>query len=117
MNEHLPHPHATKRIILELVIAGNLASFLTMLGTLYRLSHYHGQVDIGAAVTGLTGAQSMIRAKSSGYFFTHPYAADSYRRTTRVAASQLEEPKSIVRSMFRGLFNTATGQSDFDPFT
>jgi hypothetical protein len=112
----LAHPAPTKRIFLEIVIAGNLASFFATLGRLYELAGYHGQVDIGAAVTGAAGAQSMIRARAGGYFFTRPYGADVYRRTTRVAAHQLAEPKPIVHDLLRRLFRSSTGEPEFDPF-
>jgi hypothetical protein len=115
-DDRLPHPSATKRLFLEEVIAGNLASFFATMGRLYNLASYHGHVDIGAAVTGATGAQSKIRASASGYFFTHPYGAGAYKRTNRVAAHQLAEPKLVVRDLLRSLFRSATGQADFDPF-
>jgi hypothetical protein len=110
-------PAAYKRIFLEVVIAGNLASFLTTLGRLYDLAQYHGQVDVGVAVTGVIKAQSTVTTPHGpGYVLTRAYGADDYRRTTRVSAHELLEPKPLVRSLLRRLFRTPAGQPAFDPF-
>jgi hypothetical protein len=105
-----------KRIIYETIIAGNFAAFLATLGTLYRLAGYHGQLDIGAAITGLRDGQSIIRMRDSSYFYTDRYKADTFRRTERIAASRLTDAKGVTRGLFRRLFNMTSAQQDFDPF-
>jgi hypothetical protein len=108
------------KIIFEVLIAGNFAGFVAAMGTLYRLGSYHGHVDVGLAVTGLRGGYSntMLTSGRPFIFFedSGSYNADTYPRNERVAAAELDDPRTVARRMLRHLFEATTGQEDFDPF-
>jgi len=101
-------------IIFEPIIAGNLAAFFAFMGTLYRLAGYYGHVDIGFAVVGLQGGHSATIPEHG--FHDRPYNASTYPRTARIAATELNEPETVVRTMLRHLMEATTGRQDFDPF-
>lgn len=105
-------------LILEGGTAGGYASFLSMLGRLYALGGYYGQVDIGLVVTGLRGGVTTSHRQSGPFALLelNPYEADNYPRTERVAASELLDSEPTVRRMLRHLFEATTGRDDFDPF-
>ncbi len=106
-----------QRMIMELIIAGNFAAFLAFVSTLYEVAGYHGHVDIGVFVNGLRGARSfMVRDDFRGWFTGQPYNAPEFRRTERVSAIELREPKVVVARMLRPLFELTSGQRDFNPF-
>jgi len=44
--------------VIEVVIAGNVEAFIAVMGALYVAAGYHGAVDVGAALTGVKGAES-----------------------------------------------------------
>lgn len=104
-----------RNVAMEFIIAGNFASFLALIGKLYTLADYRGHVDIGAAVSGLNGAVSIttpaheIRRAS--------YNAADFRRTQRVAVSELRDPRAMATRLFRPLFELTTGDPSFDAFT
>jgi hypothetical protein len=101
--------------IFEQIIAGNLASFLSIMGEFYEAGGYHGQVDIGLAVTGIEGGLSMRHGSlftSSGEGFRAP----TYTRTDRVAAGGLREPEAAAWGLVRHLV-TATAGEGYDPLT
>lgn len=104
-----------RNVAMEFVIAGNFASFLALMGKLFDLAHYHGHLDIGVAVNGLDGALSfttpehLVRRTS--------YNASEFRRTERVTALELREPRPFASRIFRPLFELTTGDEDFDAFT
>lgn len=104
-----------RNVAMEFIIAGNFASFLNLVCKLYELAGYHGHVDVGTAVNGLSRAVSIttpphvIRRAS--------YNAADFRRTQRVAASELRDPRAIAARMFKPLFELTTGDADFNAFT
>jgi hypothetical protein len=105
-------------VIFEAIIAGNFAAFLALIGAVYELGAYHGQVDVGVAVTGLRGGVSSQGRANWGAMLMglDPYEADVYLRTERVAARELMEPREVAGRMFRHLFEATTGREDFDAF-
>jgi hypothetical protein len=102
-------------VIVEPAMAGSVASFLALVGELYRLAGYRGHLDVGVALMGLLGAVSLT--VSPGAFERSAYNAVDYRRTERVSASELAEPRDVVKRLIRHLFESTTGTVDFDPFT
>jgi hypothetical protein len=108
---------AGELVVFEGIIAGNLASFLALIGAFHRLAGYHGHVDVGVAVTGLRGTVTTTR-QGGGWTFSdgETFDADEFRRTTRCAAEELIEPEPVVRELLRHLFEATTGRADFDPF-
>jgi hypothetical protein len=102
--------------ILEVVIAGNYAAFLALMGTFYELGGYHGHVDIGLSVTGIRNAVSVTGGGGLSFGGDDPYMADSYPRTRSVSAKELLSPESITRDMLRHFFEATTGREGFDPF-
>lgn len=105
--------------IFEVIIAGNFAAFLGVMGALYRAAGYHGHVDLGLAVTGIQGGYSLARvAGQQIVFLDHlpAFTAASYPRTERVASAELDQPEEVARRMLRHLFDATTEQEGFDPF-
>jgi hypothetical protein len=96
----------------EQLTAGNLASFLSVMGELYRRAIYHGPVHVGVALTSIQGMQSgHIRGLSD----PPRYGAREYRQTRRVLAQELLEPAAVARRMLQRLFDSTSGEG-FDPF-
>lgn len=101
--------------IFEDLIAGNFAAFLGVMGKVYELGEYHGQVDLGGSVTGIRDGSSVSRSDFGGYG-PGPYRADSYQRTEQVAASELLDPERVALRMLGPLFDATTGQEGYTPF-
>jgi hypothetical protein len=99
--------------IFETIIAGNFASFLSVMGRFYREAGYQGQVDLGLAVTGIEGGISASNPPAD--FEGREYRALGYTRTDRVPAPELGEPVQIARVMLRHLVAATAGEG-FDPF-
>ena len=74
-----------RNVAMEFIIAGNFAGFLNLVCKLYERAGYHGHVDVGAAVSGLTGATSITTPQH--VIRRALYNVGEFRRTTRVAAS------------------------------
>lgn len=102
--------------IIEVVIAGNYAAFLALMGKVYDLGGYHGHVDIGLNITGIRDAVSVTGGNGLSFGGNDPYQADCYPRTRPVSAKELLNPESIARDMLRHFFEATTGREDFDPF-
>jgi hypothetical protein len=92
---------------MEFVIAGNVASFLATVGKLYDLAGYHGHLDIGVAVDGLSGGASFTIVDR--LMHRTAYDAAEFRRDTRIAAVELRDQRSVVGRLFRPLFEPTTG--------
>jgi hypothetical protein len=105
-------------VIFEAIIAGNFAAFLALMGAVYELGAYHGQVDVGVAVKDLRGGVSSQGRGNWGAMRMglDPYEADVYSRTERVAARELKDPQEVAGRMLRHLFEATTGREDFDAF-
>lgn len=102
-------------IMIEVVIAGNLASFLAAMGTLYDRAGYAGQVDVGVAVLGIEG--SVALGLGERVLSRPTYGAPDYRRTARVSAGELRDaPQDVARRLLQRLIDVMT-VGDFDPFT
>lgn len=70
--------------IFELVIGGNLVSFMSAIGAMYRLAGYVGNVDVGVAVTEIAGGVSDSMHVHG--WAERPYPTDSFRANDRVIA-------------------------------
>jgi hypothetical protein len=99
--------------LFEGLITGTYCAFLLGLGALYEAGGYHGQVDIGLAVTGIRGAVTITRELIYG---RDAYNADSYPRTERVAAGELVDPEAVTLRMLRHLLEVSTGVDGYNPF-
>jgi hypothetical protein len=109
-NQHAP------LLIFESLIAGNFGAFLGMMGTYYQAAGYVGLVDLGIALTNLTGG---VSSHLHGRHILHgpsPYEAESFTRTDRVPASKLLKPELIVQRLLRRFFDALTG-TWYDPFS
>jgi hypothetical protein len=100
---------AFEKAVMEPIMAGNLARAIAATGELYRLAAFHGQVDIGIAVTGLADASS----SSFDPFRDHGYNASEYRRTSQLAAGALSDPPAIAQMLLGRLLDSlARGQAN-----
>lgn len=103
-----------ERLLFEIVIAGNVETFLAVMGALYDAAGYHGAVDVGLAITGVQGAHSERRERSFG---GPPYPVSNYTRTIRVAAAQLRDAGEIAQGLLRHFFEATTGIDGYNPWT
>ena len=62
--------------IFEQIIAGNFASFLSIMAAFYGAASYHGHVDVGLAVVGIEGGVSGSRRALD--FYGQDYGAPTY---------------------------------------
>jgi hypothetical protein len=108
---------AGELVVFEVIIAGNFAAFLALMGAFYHLAGYHGHVDLGVAVTGLRGTVTTT-PQGGGWGFSdgESFDTDEFRRTTRCAAGELINPEPIVTELLRHLFEATSGRAAFDPF-
>jgi hypothetical protein len=98
--------------VIEPAIAGKFASFVALVGRLYDLGGYRGQVDVGLAVTNIGGAST----SRSSLLGATTYRADSYRSAERFPASRLLEPRAVATEMLQDFFEAITNQDDYDAF-
>jgi hypothetical protein len=104
-------------VILEPDIAGTVSSFFAVMGRLYGLCGYNGQVDIGVSVTNIDDGVSSEGSPSwSASFEREAYRAESYPRASRATASELLDPRAVANALLGDLFETTTGRADYDPF-
>jgi hypothetical protein len=102
-------------VLMEVIVAGNLVSFLALMGEYYESASYVGLVDVGAAVTGIHGAVSLHRRGRSG-FDRGKYDAPAFTRTTRVPATRLrDEHAQVAMELVRDLMDASAGDG-YDPF-
>lgn len=109
------NPHAPL-LIFESLIAGNFGAFLGMMGAYYEAAGYAGLVDLGIAVTNLTGGVSSHLQARHILHEPPPYQAESFTRTDRVPASKLGEPEVMVQRLLRRFFDALTG-TWYEPFS
>jgi len=102
-------------ILMEVVVAGNLAAFLALMGEYYDSASYVGMVDVGAAVTGIQGARSLHRWNGGG-FDRGQYDAPTFSRTARVPATRLRNESEVVTMvLIRDLMDASAGDG-YNPF-
>jgi hypothetical protein len=102
-------------LIIESLIAGNVEVFFTVMAMLYDAAGYHGAVDVGLAITGISGARSM-QLEQRGFRPGPTYPADKYSRTERVAAMQLLDAPEIARQLLQDFFDASTGADGWSPW-
>ena len=73
-------------IIIEAVIAGNLAAFFAVMGSIYEAAGYHGRVDAGVAITGIEGEQAPWCARRTP---SCPISDTAHRRSRARRGSRL----------------------------
>lgn len=101
-------------VLFEEIVAGNLASFLSLHGAFYENAGYNGPVDVGVAVTGIEGASSAQR-RSRHTFEYGAYGAPTYTRTARVSAQELLEAETVAGRLLRRLLD-ASAWPGYNPF-
>lgn len=104
-----------EQLIIEAVIAGNLEAFFAIMGAIYEAAGYHGQVDVGVAITGVKGANSYERSQN----FTIPalqYSADSFSRDAGVSAAELRDAPALAHQLLRHFYAASTGFENYNPF-
>ena len=101
-------------LIIEGLIAGNVEVFFTVMAMLYEAAGYHGAVDVGLAITGISGARSMQLER--GFHPGPTYPTDRYTRTERVAAKQLLDAAEITRQLLQDFFDASTGTEGWSPW-
>jgi hypothetical protein len=112
-----PDEHG-KLLMFEAMIAGNVAGFLAMMGTLYSLAGYVGHVDVGIAVTGLRGGIGYKRQGMFGFYDeSAAYNADAFPRHARYSAAELDQPEQVAWDLLRHLMEALSGREDYSPFT
>jgi hypothetical protein len=109
------HIGSNERVVIEVVIAGNVESFFAVMGALYEAAGYHGAVDVGLAVTGVKGAYSERGRR--GFGGGVPYPVDTYTRTARIAAAELRTAPEISQALLRHFFESTTGIDGYNPWT
>lgn len=100
------------RIILEGVIAGNVEAFFAVMHAIYDAAGYHGHLDIGVALTGLTGASSEVNRIQRMHGQVYP--TDAYTRTERIAAGEMAQPAEVAQRLLRHFFEATTGYDTYD---
>jgi hypothetical protein len=102
------------------LIAGLTARTLLIVGKLYEAAPYLGLVDVGIAVTGITGY--MLYSSYASYANSYPQVrrplarTEDYERTERVLAHELAtDPRRIARSLALPFLNQVSG-GVYDPF-
>lgn len=101
--------------IIEVVIAGNLEAFFALMAAVYNDAGYHGQIDVGVALTGIRNARS--ERASRGLSAARGYPSPAFRRHRRVVASQLAAADTTSSVLLRDFFEATTGIQGWDPFT
>ena len=103
------------RVLIEVVIAGNLEAFFAIMGSIYRAAAYHGAVDVGVALTGLRGAHSAVLRGQHFFDDGVGYDAEAFTRTARVSPGELEVAPDLVQRLLRHFFE-ASAFEGYNPF-
>ncbi len=101
-------------VVYETGIALNLAQFLRVIGALYSAGGLYGPVDVGMAVTGVSGAISS-HTLGERRFPGSPYGEENALRTERSNTRDLHERPREVAQALLGRFFSATFGRDLDP--
>lgn len=110
----VPMRESGERVIFESLVAGTVAGFFAAMTELYVAAPYHGEIDIGVALTNLKGAVS-IQGRDR-FAFARPFTADGFTRTARVSAAALADAEARTRDLLGRFFEASTGVDRFDPF-
>jgi hypothetical protein len=103
-------------VLFEVGLAETVVRFLTLAGRLYRKLGYFGAVDIGLAVTGISGAVAYGVLRGHVGFLTQ-FDQSSFQETARVVSVQLEnESSGVAHTLLGRLFHASGAVGDFDPF-
>jgi hypothetical protein len=104
--------------IVDVVIAGSIEAFFAVMGMFYETAGYHGQVDVGVAITGLEGTTAVQSRVAGHYRFPDAvsYGAPTFTRTAGVAAAQLRRPDEVTHALMRHLFEAVSGIDGFNIF-
>ena len=108
------HMDAHEPTLIEIVVAGNVEAFFTVMSAIYDAAGYHGAVDVGVAVTGIAGARSELRNQRHNPGPRYPNA--NYSRTKRLAAGELANADDVSLGLLRHLFSATTEIEGWDPF-
>ena len=101
------------RLLLETVIAGNLAVLLRFAGLFYAAAGYHGALDAGIAVRGIADTIGhwrlyQMRLLSTGWA---GYTAGEYRRTERLVTGELKDCwREVTWRLVRRLVEASSGR-------
>jgi len=104
-------------LLLEDLVAGLTTRTLFILGSLYKAAGYLGPVDVGVAVTGISGYPLYAAHSEYRSLVGQPLPrTEDYRRTERALAHELEAtPRRIARSLVLPLINQVTSGA-YAPF-
>lgn len=99
------------------ITAGNLATFLRLMGELYARAGYRGPVDLGLAITNMRGALLYRGTEDWPRRNPTPFSTDEYRETLRVEAGVLiaEAGETSFKLLRRLLAAMTQGEPD-SPF-
>ncbi len=111
-----PRTHAedSPLYIINPVIVGNLASFLSIVGAYYQAANYFGAVDLGVAITGILGATGYSE-DNRHMFYAPTYNAPDYREHAQVTVAELQDVTAAVLMLLRRFLGTVY-RPDWDPF-
>jgi hypothetical protein len=101
--------------LFEDIVAGSVAAFAAILGSLFERAAYLGPVDVGIAVLGIEEARSVTEISGSRMFPGPEYGAPTFNRTARVPAESLLAPTQLAMSLVGDLIETLAG-ANYDPF-
>lgn len=107
--------HAGGELIMwEAMIAGNLASFLALMGRFYDLAGYFGPVSIGLSVHGIQGAKTSSGRR--GFLGDgRPYGKPDFTRVhTAGAAVELHDARPLALGLVQNLID-ASAYEGYDP--
>jgi hypothetical protein len=102
-------------VIFESLVAGTVAGLFAAASTFYSRAGYHGQVDVGVALTNTRKATSYASGRYGG-LTSRAYGRDGFKRHARLSVLGLREPEARAIELLGGFFEALTGIDGFDPF-
>lgn len=100
-------------VLFDYLIAGNLGKFLSASGFFFDLAGYIGPLDIGVAITNTQQGISYEVFNRVGDIESG-FPQESFRRTERVLAHELAEPKDVAMQLLRHFYDATVG-FNFEP--
>lgn len=111
---HRRHPDDAGMLhIFDKLIAEALAGLFAVMHRLYTDARYLGPVDVGVAVTNMHGGYST--ALVPRFPEPPPYRAQDFRRTTRIAAAELADSRTLACDLLRDLFSALSHPDTYNP--